>query len=194
MMAHYECSVCGEVLCNDTECDKIKQQRRAEHMSTPISTPELIREARDQRLIKEEGAIQFLRIHPDAKIPTLGTPQSAGYDLYAVEDTVFDEDEIKPVPLGFATVLPSDIHGRIEARSGMAIKYWPVVTGVIDADYRGEWKVILANYTGEKRTIKAGDRIAQLVLRPTIHRDFVAVEKLAESQRGAGGFGSTGTR
>lgn len=134
-------------------------------------------------------------LHPNAKIPTLGTDQSAGYDLYAVEDTVIEPDGRWAIPLGFATVLPEDIHGRIESRSGLALNKGALVaTGVIDADYRGEWKVIMYNYSSTPLEIKVGERIAQVVLRPTIQRKFEAVDELQESARGTGGFGSTGAR
>ena len=197
-MAHYECSVCGEVLCNDAECAKVKQQRYEEYrrsLRTPLidlTTKENTVEIKDEEFGVLRGGIEIQLLHPDAKVPELGTDHSAGYDLYAVEDVDFEEDDIKAVPLGFATALPVDIHGRIESRSGMALKGFVVLTGVIDADYRGEWKVILSNYWGAKRSIKKGDRIAQVVFRPTIHRTFQRVDSLSETARGTGGFGSTG--
>jgi dUTP pyrophosphatase len=195
-MAHYECSVCGDVLCSDSECEAIKRKQREEFGSALGGT---VKELNPKKEVPKvdiipKDTIKIQLFHTDARVPELGSEQAAGYDLYAVEDVEFDEDDIKAVPLGFGTVLPNDIHGRIESRSGMALKGFVVLTGVIDADYRGEWKVILANYHGEKRSVKAGDRIAQVVFRETIHRKFEEVEVLGQTVRGAGGFGSTGAR
>lgn len=207
-MAHYECPVCGDVLCNDADCLEIRRQQQQEFsnaigMKAPFatlpkpkeretmqtSTPEQIRADQDAR-----SQIKFMQLHSDATLPTRGSPLAAGYDLFASEDVTFLEDEVKAIPLGFATALPTDIHGRVESRSGRALDSWIVVTGVIDADYRGEWKVLMANYSGETRTIKAGDKIAQVVFRQTIIRDFKIVDALDDTARGAGGFGSTGQR
>lgn len=199
-MAHYECSICGETLCTDSKCTAEKQRLAEEYRQKLGSAVTEINPIKENPMetkteasqIANSHAIQIQLLHPDAKVPELGTVTAAGYDLYAVEDVGFEEDDIKAVPLGFATALPVDIHGRIESRSGMALKGFVVLTGVIDADYRGEWKVILSNYWGEKRSIKKGDRIAQVVLRPTIHRRFDLVDTLSNTERGAGGFGSTG--
>jgi len=135
------------------------------------------------------------------KFPTYGSDGAAGMDLYAAENVTFRKGETKTVGLGFATELPDDVHARIEARSSLALKNLVVLTGVIDADYRGEWKVILhflgpceANGYAESFTVAKGDRIAQAVLRPTIRAVLDPVEELGTTGRGAAGFGSTGAR
>lgn len=136
--------------------------------------------------------IKFKKLRPDAERPRRATHYSAGYDLVTPDAHIFAPGEIKPVPLGFATEIPGNIHCRIEARSGLALRGLAVITGVIDADYRGEWKVILGNLSKEAQGIGAGERVAQAVFRPTVSCTFEESDILAESQRGEGGFGSTG--
>lgn len=139
-------------------------------------------------------SIQFQKLDYLATLPTRGSDQAAGYDLYASEEVTIPAGGRGTIPLGFATAMPSDIHARIESRSGMALKGYVVLTGVIDADYRGEWKVIMGNFTNEPLVVAIGDRVAQAVLRPTLTAVFGLVETLSETSRGGGGFGSTGTR
>ncbi len=137
---------------------------------------------------------KIMKLNPNAILPQQATPGSAGYDLYAVESYTIRPGDIVTIPLGFSTELDWKIHGRIESRSGMAIKGLVVLTGVIDCDYRGEWKVIMQNTTRDSvHQINAGDRIAQVVFRPTVYPVFETVEKLTDTARGTGGFGSTGT-
>lgn len=134
-------------------------------------------------------------LNENAKVPTRGTEDSAGFDLYASEDVTIPGFCIATIPLGFSTSMPRTIHGRIESRSGMALKGRVVLTGVIDADYRGEWKVIMGNMNAEAVEVAKGDRVAQVVFRPTVHPTFERVEQhTGTSERGSGGFGSTGTR
>lgn len=132
-------------------------------------------------------------LNENATVPALGSTSAAGFDLYASEWRTLLSGEIMAIPLGFSTELPDTIHGRIESRSGLALKGLVVLTGVIDSDYRGEWKVILKNTTDEMFIVNPGDRIAQVVFRHTVRPVFDLVESLTETSRGAGGFGSTGT-
>lgn len=136
--------------------------------------------------------IKIQLLHSRARVPGLGSSTAAGFDLYAVQEDLILPGKTMAVPLGFSTELPDSIHGRIESRSGMALRGYVVLTGVIDSDYRGEWKVILMNTTEETFQINPGDRIAQVVFRPTLRPSFEAVDSLSDTQRGAGGFGSTG--
>lgn len=126
--------------------------------------------------------------------PTKGTEDSAGYDLYATVGQILEPGVPTTIPLGFCTEMPSNIHARVESRSGMALKGQVVLTGVIDADYRGEWKVIICNITKEPFEIKPGERVAQAVFRHTVSPRLEPVLELSETARGAGGFGSTGTK
>lgn len=137
--------------------------------------------------------VKFMRLHEKAVIPQRGTIHSAGYDLYAVEEYALGPHETALIPLGFATEIHPSIHGRIESRSGMASKGLVVLTGVIDADYRGQWHVILHNLRGEGALIAPGNKIAQVVFRPTVAAHWTQSEALESSQRGSGGFGSTGS-
>jgi dUTP pyrophosphatase len=137
--------------------------------------------------------MQFKALHTNAKVPALGTETAAGYDLTTPEEVVLQPGQRTTIPLGFAVAIPDALHGRIESRSGLALKGLVVLTGVIDADYRGELKVIMQNFSDAAHTFAAGDRVAQLVLRPTVHVGAIeAVEDLPDTARGSGGFGSTG--
>lgn len=139
-----------------------------------------------------ESKVYFLPVTAGVRIPEKGTPDSAGFDLKASEDTVIEPYAITTIPLGFSTSMPSNIHCRIESRSGMALRGAVVLTGVIDADYRGEWKVIMRNFNKDPLIIVKGDRVAQAVFRETLRIAFSMASELSESRRGAGGFGSTG--
>jgi dUTP pyrophosphatase len=136
--------------------------------------------------------IKFKFLREDAVKPSRATHFSAGYDLVALDEVTLESGQITTIPLGFATEMPGHLHCRIEARSGLALKGLAVITGVIDADYRGEWKVILGNLSAETQTIAAGQRVAQAVFRPTVSCTFEEVKELSQSKRGEGGFGSTG--
>jgi len=99
------------------------------------------------------------------------------------------------VPTGFALELPEGYEAQVRPRSGLALKHGVTLLntpGTIDADYRGEVMVLLINHGSEKLTIRRGDRIAQLVIAPVNHVEIVAVETLGATERGPGGFGSTG--
>ena len=99
------------------------------------------------------------------------------------------------VPCGFAMALPAGYEGQVRPRSGLAAHYGVTVLnapGTIDADYRGEVKVLLANFGEQAFIIRRGDRIAQLIIAPVVSFAFEAVEKLDETARGGNGFGSTG--
>lgn len=142
--------------------------------------------------------IQVKKLRPDAKLPTRGSEKAAGYDLYACLDT--ETAEIPPhgtfrAGTGLSFAIPEGYFGAIFARSGLAAKQGlrPAnCVGVADADYRGEYIVALHNDSGELRTIRNGDRIAQLVVLPFLPAEFEESETLEETSRGAGGFGSTG--
>ena len=143
--------------------------------------------------------VRFKKINPNASIPTYGSSYAAGCDLSACIDQAISippHTTIK-VPTGLAIELPENTVGLIYARSGMATKRHLAPAnkvGVIDADYRGEIIVALYNHSEEAQTIEVGERIAQLVVAPFYHVEFEEVDKLSETVRGEGGFGSTGTK
>ena len=141
--------------------------------------------------------VQIKKLSPDAVIPYRGSAQAAGYDVYAVntEDFVVKSGETLMVKTGLAFVIPDGYFGGIFARSGLACKQGirPAnCVGVIDSDYRGELMVALHNDTDTDQILKAHERIAQLVILPYLAVEFDEVEELSETERGAGGFGSTG--
>lgn len=132
-----------------------------------------------------------------AKMPTRGSEQAAGYDLYAATnyDITIMPHQTQMVGIGISVAIPEGYFGGIYARSGLAAKQGlrPAnCVGVIDSDYRGEIIVALHNDTNDIRNIKAGDRIAQLVIMPYLNVDFKEVNLLDDTNRGEGGFGSTG--
>lgn len=137
-------------------------------------------------------SVKFLPLTPEARIPLRGTELAAGYDLHTPVAVKLAPGERKRLPLGFALGLPEDLHGRIESRSSLALRGLVVLTGVIDADYRGELAVIMQNFSDEVCEFAPGDRVAQLVLRRTEVRFFQPVNSLDATERGDGGFGSTG--
>lgn len=135
------------------------------------------------------------RLRPDAILPTRATAESVGYDLYAVERvTLYARDYVK-VETGIAVATPPGTYGRIAARSGLAARHGlDVLAGVVDPDYRGGLVVIVSNY-GSMRpvTIEPGDRVAQLILERCETPPVVELAELPGTERGAAGFGSTGT-
>lgn len=143
--------------------------------------------------------IKYKRLSELAKEPTRGSEYAAGYDLYAATDT---QTSIFPhmtqlVKIGLAFELPDGYFGAIFARSGLASKKGlrPAnCVGVVDSDYRGEVMVALHNDSDHIMTIDAGERIAQLVLMPYVNMTFEEVEELDTTNRGEGGFGSTGNK
>ena len=135
--------------------------------------------------------IQLLR--EGARVPSLQTEEAAGFDLYAAEERVVLTHARVLVPLGFAAVIPSGCAAFIWDRSGLAAKHGiTVLGGVIDADYRGEWHVVLLNTGLADVVIGKGERVAQMVVQHIVRPALVSVEALPPSVRGAGGFGSTG--
>lgn len=131
----------------------------------------------------------------NATIPTKGSADAAGYDLYACEPRVVCPGSTMKVNTGIAVEIPKGYFGAVFARSGLATKQGlrPAnCVGVIDADYRGDIIVALYNDSTEPREVQVGDRIAQLVIIPYISPDLEVVSELSDTNRGNGGFGSTG--
>jgi dUTP pyrophosphatase len=142
--------------------------------------------------------VQFRRIVPRAAIPAYQTPLAAGMDLCACIDAPVEIEpgHIALVPCGFAMALPEGFEAQVRPRSGLASKHgisMPNAPGTIDADYRGEVKVPLINLGRERFVVEDGMRIAQMVIARVERALIVEVERLDETLRGAGGFGSTGT-
>jgi len=142
--------------------------------------------------------LRIKKLRDNARIPFRATPGSAGMDLYACIDNevTIEPHCIEVIPTGIAIELESSAYvAYIYARSGLAIKHGIApanCVGVVDSDYRGEVCVGLINQTGEAFAVAPGDRIAQLVIAPVELPDIEVVDELGDTQRGSGGFGSTG--
>ena len=143
--------------------------------------------------------IQIKKLSSSVLIPKYETPGSSGMDIAAhIENNIIiSPGENALVPTGFSIAIPKGYEVQIRPRSGLAIKKNITVLntpGTIDADYRGEIKVILINLGKEKFIIKNGERVAQMVVCPVVQASLEEVKELSDTQRGSGGFGSTGTK
>ena len=141
--------------------------------------------------------VQVKKLNERAILPTAGSRFAAGYDLYACLDRNVEIPPHKTVVIGtgLSLALPEGTFGAVFARSGLAAKEGlrPAnCVGVCDSDYRGEYAIALHNDSGVSRWIHHGERIAQLVLLPFLPMEFSETDALSETERGAGGFGSTG--
>lgn len=145
-----------------------------------------------------EPPLRILRLHPDAVLPQRMSAGAAGLDLSAClpdGPRSLNPGERCLVPTGLALAIPEGYEGQVRPRSGLALRHGLSIVnapGTIDADYRGELKVILINLGGEPFTVRHGERIAQLVVAPVAHLRVQEVDQLPPAERGAGGFGSTG--
>lgn len=163
----------------------------------------------DKYIMPSSGQqLQFTSLEPlkakklssNAKLPTRGTKDSAGYDLYSAENVVIERMGQKLIKTDISVEIPSSpfgpgtaMAGVIQSRSGWAVKKGiEKGAGLIDQDYRGPIGVLLHNHSDKPVEIKQGDRIAQMVLIPVFIPPVVEVEELDETDRGSGGFGSTG--
>ena len=135
------------------------------------------------------------KLVPEAILPTYGTEDAAGMDLYAASEAEIESGKTAMISTGIAAEIPKGYVGLVFARSGLACKQGLAPAnkvGVIDADYRGEIKVALHNHSGETRSVSKGDRIAQMAIIPYLKVEIEETEELSDTERGAGGFGSTG--
>ena len=141
--------------------------------------------------------IKVKRLREQAILPTYGSDQAAGADLYACLDTAVTvaPGQTAFIPTGLAMELPAGFAGLIYARSGMACKRGLAPAnkvGVIDSDYRGEFIVALHNHGDQPQTVSHGERIAQLLITPVFTPGFREAQELSDTARAGGGFGSTG--
>ena len=141
--------------------------------------------------------ISVKKLRPDAVLPTAGSQYAAGYDLYACIDApvTIAPHTTEKIGTGLAVAIPEGYFGAVFARSGLASKQGlrPAnCVGVCDSDYRGEYIVAVHNDGEAPQTVSPGDRIAQLVILPYLTAEFEEAGELSATERGAGGFGSTG--
>lgn len=144
--------------------------------------------------------IKIKKLYFDAVIPTQGSDQAAGYDLYARgilgECAIIQPHETRMIGTGIAMEIPNGYFGGIYPRSGLAAKSGlrPAnCVGVIDSDYRGEIKVAIHNDSNTPKMVNDGDRIAQLIIQPYLNVEFEETDELSDTERGSGGFGHSGT-
>ena len=135
-------------------------------------------------------------IHDAARLPEFKTEFAAGADLYAIEDVTLAPRERKLIPLGFKIEIPEGFEGQVRPRSGIALKKGITLInapGTIDSDYRGEMMAAVINQDIHAQEIQKGERIAQLVIKRVEHVEFI-MDFVNETERGSGGFGSTGDK
>lgn len=126
-------------------------------------------------------------------LPQKKTTGAACYDCYARLDNTIGVNETISIPLGFCVEVPEGYYMEVRGRSGLSLKGLLVMTGTVDADYRGEVGAIVTNLTGSPFTFSKGFRVAQVMIKPVIDTEFEEVLLLSETKRGNNGFGSTGT-
>jgi dUTP pyrophosphatase len=137
--------------------------------------------------------MKYTKVVPEAYPPTKGSVKAAGYDLKSVYDCTVPARGKALVDTGIKVQLPEGCYGRIAPRSGLAVKnFIDVGAGVVDEDYRGVIKVVLFNHSDSAFEVKSGDRIAQFICERIYYPDLEEVKELTETERGEGGFGSTG--
>lgn len=149
-----------------------------------------------QKKMKTADQLKVFLRSEKATVPTKGSALAAGYDLYASEDAIIPSQGQGMVATDLSIIVPVGTYGRVAPRSGLAVKHGiSTGAGVIDADYRGEVKIVLFNHGKKDFAITTGDRIAQLVLERIVNADIAVItqEDLDTTERGDGGFGSTGT-
>ena len=141
--------------------------------------------------------VKIRKVRADGKIPAYGSAGAAGADLYACLErpVMLMPGETRPIHTGIALEIPEGYVGLVYARSGMALKKGLAPAnkvGVIDSDYRGEIIVALHNHGAMTQAIEPGERVAQIVFTPCMQAAFEEADELSDTQRGSGGFGSTG--
>ena len=139
--------------------------------------------------------LRFRKVHPDAVLPAYAHPSDAGMDVRSVEDLTIAPGKRALVHTGLVMLLPPMYEAQVRPRSGLALKSGVTVLntpGTIDSGYRGEVGVILANFGDADFHVRKGDKIAQIVIAPVTQPEIVETTEVDETDRGSGGFGSTG--
>ena len=138
--------------------------------------------------------IKIKKINPDGKVPTRAKSSDAGYDLYSTVDMPITPTARQLVPPGIAIEIPEGYYGRIAPRSGLAVRAGiDILAGVVDSGYRNEIKVVMINLGEGLVSVNKGDRIAQLIIEKCYDVEWEEVNELSDSDRGEGGFGSSGS-
>ncbi|XP_036780401.2 deoxyuridine 5'-triphosphate nucleotidohydrolase, mitochondrial isoform X1 [Manis pentadactyla] len=157
------------------------------------NTPAVSPSKRARAALEGGMRLRFARLSENATAPSKGSARAAGYDLYSAYDYSVPPMEKALVKTDIQVALPYGCYGRVAPRSGLAAKHFiDVGAGVIDEDYRGNVGVVLFNFGKEKFQVKKGDRIAQLICERIFYPEIEEVQVLDDTERGSGGFGSTG--
>ncbi|XP_041034351.1 deoxyuridine 5'-triphosphate nucleotidohydrolase, mitochondrial-like isoform X2 [Carcharodon carcharias] len=180
MLLFHRASLAGTMPCSET--------------SSPLSSPAKRPRTEEKPRGEEKLRLRFARLSENAHPPTRGSERAAGFDLYSAYDYVVSAQDKVIVKTDIQIAIPSGFYGRVAPRSGLAAKHFiDVGAGVIDEDYRGNVGVVLFNFSKESFEVKKGDRIAQLICERICYPELEELKTLDETERGAGGFGSTGT-
>jgi dUTP pyrophosphatase len=142
---------------------------------------------------KNAATLSFKKLDERAVLPSRGSSYSAGLDLYSIEDLTIEPRQRYLARTGLAVAIPEGYYGRIAPRSGLALRAGlDVLSGVIDADYRGEIGCLLYNTADETITLPAQSKVCQFIIEKIITPEAVWADEISETDRGSGGFGSTG--
>ena len=136
--------------------------------------------------------LKVRRINKDARLPRYGHPGDAGLDLFSVVEAVLKPGEAFAVPTGIQTAIPSGFVGLIWDKSGISLSGVHRLAGVVDAGYRGEIKIVMINLSGSDFIVSKGMKIAQMLIQPVVGVTVSETDDLDDTERGEGGFGSTG--
>lgn len=151
-----------------------------------------LRKACDAKVVHVFGDVVRFKLDAGARQPTRGTEGSSGYDLYAPEDVYIVPQQVVVIHTGVRIELPRGFEGQVRPRSSLAKRGLWVSLGTIDSDYRGVIGATMINHGRESQKLKAGDRVAQLVIARVEHPEWRQADELTDTVRGTGGFGSTG--
>ena len=139
--------------------------------------------------------IKIKKLNENATLPKYAKPGDAGMDFYSNEETTIQPNERKLISTGIAMAIPSGYVGLIWDKSGIATKHGiKTMAGVVDSGYRGEVKILVHNLSDNPHTIEKNTKVAQMLIQPIEQREVVEVTELDQTERGAGGFGSTGIK
>ncbi|XP_061607609.1 deoxyuridine 5'-triphosphate nucleotidohydrolase, mitochondrial isoform X3 [Phyllopteryx taeniolatus] len=169
-------------------------QRAGQHLEVAeacdVSPPKRLKSNRDE---DARSVLRFAKLSEHATTPTRGSSKAAGYDLYSAYDYSIDPMDKAIVKTDIQIAVPHGCYGRVAPRSGLTVKHFiDVGAGVVDEDYRGNVGIVLFNFSKQTFEVKKGDRVAQLVCERITYPELVEQETLDDTERGAGGFGSTG--
>jgi len=146
-------------------------------------------------MIIKKPTIKFILLDKNAKLPNYAHDDDAGFDIYSNESVVLRKGEYKAISTGISSEIPKGFFVSFRDKSGLAFNFGlHVMGGVIDAGYRGEWKIIMVNLGKKRYKFESGDKVAQGVLQIVPHANIIKSRKLTNSERGKGGFGSTGKK